>query len=71
MEQRWCLEILAQKGYKAFHKHLDETVGKGYFGIDKAKEFDDISQESREAWMEAVKEVLASYPLLDCGDLAK
>ena len=59
--EKWVRDILAQKAYEAFHKSLDETVGKS--GMGRTIPFDEVSDETKNAWGEVVREILCSYPL--------
>ena len=59
--EKWAREILACKAYEAYHRYLDEMVGKS--GTGKTVPFDELSEETRHAWHDVVCEILCSYPL--------
>jgi hypothetical protein len=59
--EKWVRDILACKAYEAYHRYLDEMVGKPVTG--KAVPFEELSDETKKAWGEVVCEILCSYPL--------
>jgi hypothetical protein len=59
--EKWAREILARKAYEAYHRYLDEMVGKS--GMGETIPFDELSEEVRHAWQDVVCEILCSYPL--------
>jgi hypothetical protein len=63
----FVLYILAGKAYDAYHDYLSEKLG-GRFGIGRAKPFEEVPNETRDAWKLAVRTVIEDYPQIDGYD---
>lgn len=63
-EEELELDILAEKAYKAFYNSCDTREDEEcYFGREPLKDWKNLSEKTRKAWVSVVREIISSCPV--------